>query len=260
MLALRSRIMVGSLAGAIVCVACAAAPPPVTFSSAGDTALISRAEAHRRWTRQGVLRADYTEVIAVDAILISPEWQRTVAHARAQAFGADSTGSDTGTSAGTSSGPPSADEGAAVEGAPLAAAPAGASPAAPAGASPAVPAGADPVAPAAKPAPTHSVRVALVVTTWDRRENDLDRGALAAWQVALVDNNGLRYAPVRITRDRRPEAHLHADYPTMRDFAVVYHAEFNTATPVFTASTKHVRVVVHSARGAVTLDWHAAQH
>src|SRR5689334_2344637 len=30
----------------------------------------------------------------------------------------------------------------------------------------------------------------VMVTTWDRRENDLDRGKKSVWHVALIDDNG----------------------------------------------------------------------
>ena len=66
----------------------------------------------------------------------------------------------------------------------------------------------------------------LMFTTWDRRENDLDRGANSVWRVMLVDDQGHEIAPLLIKRDRRPLYTIRAEFPAMGDFATAYIAQF----------------------------------
>lgn len=95
----------------------------------------------------------------------------------------------------------------------------------------------------------------LIVTTWDRSENDLHRGKRATWKVALLDEQGNEIAPLEIVRDRRPDYMLQAAFPHYGDFAQAYVVSFPKDKPVLGPQTKAVRMRLTSVRGAVELTW-----
>jgi hypothetical protein len=97
--------------------------------------------------------------------------------------------------------------------------------------------------------------VELLVTTWDRRENDLDRGKRSVWRVVLVDDAGNEIEPLEIVKDRRPAFTLRADYPALGDFAIAYVARFPRTAPVLGPGVKQVRLRMSSSRGSVELAW-----
>lgn len=100
-------------------------------------------------------------------------------------------------------------------------------------------------------------RISLVVTTWDRRENNLTRGAQAAWHLTLSDDAGHSWTPTSIVQDRRSEHVLRADYPTLRDFSAVYIATFDGSTKLLGNGAKNITLRVYGARGAVDVHWRA---
>ena len=65
--------------------------------------------------------------------------------------------------------------------------------------------------------------IELMVTTWDRRENDLDRGKKSVWRVVLVDEQGNEIEPLEIVKDKRPSFTVRADFPAFGDFATAVH-------------------------------------
>jgi hypothetical protein len=97
--------------------------------------------------------------------------------------------------------------------------------------------------------------VELLVTTWERRENDLDRGERSVWRVALVDDDGTEVAPIEIVRDKRPREILLADFPEFGDFAVAYIAKFPKKTDLFRPGARKIGLHMWSARGGVELSW-----
>jgi hypothetical protein len=99
--------------------------------------------------------------------------------------------------------------------------------------------------------------VELIVTTWDRRENDLDRGDKSVWRVRLVDDDGTEVEPIEIVRDKRPREVLLADFPEFSDFAVAYVAKFPKKTDLFRAGAKKVGLHMWSPRGGVDVAWAA---
>lgn len=99
----------------------------------------------------------------------------------------------------------------------------------------------------------------LIVTTWDRRENDLHRGKRATWKVALLDEAGSEIAPLEIVRDRRPAYMLQAAFPHYGDFAEAYVVSFPKDKPVLGPEVKAVRMRLTSVRGAVELTWSDAK-
>jgi hypothetical protein len=97
----------------------------------------------------------------------------------------------------------------------------------------------------------------LMVTTWDRRENDLDRGKRSVWRLVLIDDAGNEIEPLEIVKDKRPAFTLRADYPAFGDFAVAYVARFPRTAPVLGPGVKQVRLRMSSSRGSVELAWTA---
>ncbi len=99
--------------------------------------------------------------------------------------------------------------------------------------------------------------IEMMVTTWDRRENDLDRGNKSIWHVALVDEAGNEIVPLEIVRDKRPNYTLHAEFPAFGDFATAYIARFPRTTAVLGPDVHAVRLRMSSERGGVELTWTA---
>jgi hypothetical protein len=95
----------------------------------------------------------------------------------------------------------------------------------------------------------------LMVTTWDRRENDLDRGAKSVWHVVLVDEQGHEIAPIEIVKDKRPAFVVRAEFPALGDFATPYIARFPRTTPLLGPNVHAVRLRMSSERGGVELAW-----
>ena len=71
-----------------------------------------------------------------------------------------------------------------------------------------------------------------MVTTWDRRENDLDRGKKSVWRVVLVDEHGHEIEPLEIVKDKRPTFTVRAEFPALGDFATPYIARFPRTPPL----------------------------
>jgi hypothetical protein len=97
--------------------------------------------------------------------------------------------------------------------------------------------------------------IELMVTTWDRRENDLDRGKKSVWGVVLIDQNGTQIEPLEIVKDKRPAFTVRADFPALGDFATAYVARFPRTTPVLGDNVKKVRLRLYGVRGSVEVAW-----
>lgn len=97
--------------------------------------------------------------------------------------------------------------------------------------------------------------VELLVTTWDRRENDLDRGKKSIWRVVLVDEEGNEIEPIEIVKDKRPAFTVRADYAAFGDFATAYIARFPRDKALLGDGIKRIRLRMSSVRGGVELTW-----
>ena len=95
----------------------------------------------------------------------------------------------------------------------------------------------------------------VMLTTWDRRENDLDRGKKSVWHVVLIDESGQEIAPLDIVKDRRPLFVVRAEFPALGEFATPYIARFPRTTPILGPAAKQVRLRLSSTRGGVEVDW-----
>jgi hypothetical protein len=97
--------------------------------------------------------------------------------------------------------------------------------------------------------------IELLVTTWDRRENDLDRGKRSVWHVVLLDDAGKEIEPIEIVKDKRSTDVLRAEFPTFGNFATAYVARYPRTDPVLGPSIKAIRLRMSSERGGVSLVW-----
>ena len=97
----------------------------------------------------------------------------------------------------------------------------------------------------------------LMVTTWDRRENDLDRGKKSVWRVVLVDEQGNEIEPLEIVKDKRPAFTVRADYPALGDFATAYIARFPREKQILGPGVRKVELRMSSSRGGVSVMWQA---
>lgn len=97
----------------------------------------------------------------------------------------------------------------------------------------------------------------LMVTTWDQSENDLDRGAKAAWRVTLLDGSGKEIAPLEVTRDRRRPFVVRTEFPAFGDFAKGYIVKFPRDANVLGPGVKQVRLRMSGERGGVEVTWDA---
>lgn len=97
--------------------------------------------------------------------------------------------------------------------------------------------------------------VHLLVTTWDRKENDLQKGAKSVWRLSLRDDQGGEVEPESVTRDKRPQFIVQAEYPDMGDFATAYIVRFPHTIDVLRQGAKQFSLVMSSSRGAVELVW-----
>lgn len=121
--------------------------------------------------------------------------------------------------------------------------------------------GLDPTATAAlmeenRAAAAKAYEIELIVTTWDRKENELSRPN-PVWSLTLIDDKGRSVTPVKIERDKRPKHVLRAEFPTIGDFAEAYVAHFPHDPPVLGPGVKTVRLRLASERGALEVAWDA---
>lgn len=102
---------------------------------------------------------------------------------------------------------------------------------------------------------TEPYEVQLLVTTNDRRENDLTKGKRSVWRVVLVDPQGNEIEPLSIERDRRPREVIAAEYPDLDDFAEPYVARFPRDVALLGPDVMKLALKMGSARGGVELVW-----
>jgi hypothetical protein len=99
--------------------------------------------------------------------------------------------------------------------------------------------------------------VELIVTTWDRKENNLHRKDKATWKVALINDAGQMVEPTKVDKDRRPIHEIRSEFPDHDYFSEAYVAYFPREPAVTGPSAKQIRLRVYGSRGAVELVWQA---
>jgi hypothetical protein len=95
----------------------------------------------------------------------------------------------------------------------------------------------------------------LMVTTWDRRENDLDRGKKSVWRVRVIDEQGMEIEPLEIIKDKRPGFVVRNQFPALGEFATPYIVRFPRTQALLGPSIKQLRLRLSSERGGVELSW-----
>jgi len=101
--------------------------------------------------------------------------------------------------------------------------------------------------------------VELLVTTWERRENDLDKGDRSVWKVRLIDEAGNEIKPLEIVKDKRPAFTIRSDYPSFGDFATAYIVRFPRDKALLGDGVKRLRMRISSVRGFLAMEWTAEQ-
>ena len=99
--------------------------------------------------------------------------------------------------------------------------------------------------------------IELMVTTWERRENDLDHGKKSVWRVVIIDDQGKEIVPTEIVKDRRPPYLIRAEFPMLGDFAIPYIARFAHEAAVLGPNKRAVKLRMSSERGGVEIEWQA---
>ncbi|HEY1553365.1 MAG TPA: hypothetical protein VGF94_00960 [Kofleriaceae bacterium] len=195
---------------AAIVVLLAACPPPPAQMVWGDKQWPGTCGNYegvtKAWTRLGVLRGQYQEVLDVAATFKSPQWR--CAHAEREAAYRGLAGDDRAKEVATEQ------------------------------------------AAAAGP-----YEVELMVTTWDRRENDLDRGKRSVWHVVLEDDAGHQLEPIEIVKDKRPAFTVRAEFEALGDFAVPYVARFPHTSPILDG--RKLKLRMSGERGDVEIAWTA---
>ncbi len=97
--------------------------------------------------------------------------------------------------------------------------------------------------------------VVIVLTTWDRKENDLDRKGRSVWRVVLVDADGVEVAPSEIKRDRRPRNIIRSEFPGYGDFSEAYVAKFPKTARMLGPGVTKIGLRMSSTRGGLELWW-----
>jgi hypothetical protein len=99
--------------------------------------------------------------------------------------------------------------------------------------------------------------IELIVTTWDRKENNLHRKQNATWKVALINDAGQIVEPTKIERDRRAVHEIRSEFPEHDTFAEAYVAHFPREPAVTGPSARAIKLRVYGSRGAIELVWQA---
>ena len=102
---------------------------------------------------------------------------------------------------------------------------------------------------------TEPYEVQILLTTNERRENDLTKGKRSIWRVVLVDQQGNEIEPLSIERDRRPREVIAAEFPDLGDFAEPYIARFPRDIALLGPEVAKFSLKIGSARGGVELVW-----
>jgi hypothetical protein len=97
--------------------------------------------------------------------------------------------------------------------------------------------------------------VMLLVATYDRRLNELQKGARSVWRVALVDSTGAEIVASEIKRDRRSRSEITADFPAMGDFHEPYVARFPRTVNLLRPGAHKFSLKVTSSQVGVELVW-----
>ncbi len=95
----------------------------------------------------------------------------------------------------------------------------------------------------------------VMLTTWDRRENDLDRGIKSIWKVRMLDESGLEVEPLEVIKDKRPPVIVRTEFPAFGQFATAYIVRFPRTKPLLGPGVQKLRMRLSSARGGVDLIW-----
>jgi hypothetical protein len=98
--------------------------------------------------------------------------------------------------------------------------------------------------------------VEILLVTYDRNMNDLDRGKKSVWTVRLLDDKNNEIAPLDIVKDKRPLPALQGDFPVVDDLfrPIAYIARFPKASALL-GSTHAITLRLSTSIGSVDVTW-----
>lgn len=99
--------------------------------------------------------------------------------------------------------------------------------------------------------------VMLLVATYDRKINELQKGARSIWRVALVDDRGAEIVASEIKRDRRPRSEIAAEFPHLGDFHQPYVARFPRTVDLLRPGARRFSLKLTSSQVGVSMTWAA---
>ena len=94
----------------------------------------------------------------------------------------------------------------------------------------------------------------LLLTTHDRRINDLSKGKRSVWKLRLRNSEGVEVAPLEVKKDRRPRSEIASEFPHLGDFDQIYLVKFPGDHPILGAGDRFA-LKMWSGRGSVELTW-----
>ena len=95
----------------------------------------------------------------------------------------------------------------------------------------------------------------LLMTTHDRRINDLTKGERSVWSLRLRDSTGGEVAPVEVKKDRRPRSEIETELPHLGDFDEIYIVKFPGDHPILAEGAERFSLKMWSGRGSLELVW-----
>lgn len=99
----------------------------------------------------------------------------------------------------------------------------------------------------------------LLISTYDRSENDLARGKRSMWSIWLIDGFGKQVEPISIKKDKRPRGVIREYFPNFDDFDEAYVVRFPRTIDVLHPGAKQFSLRMASAHGAVEVVWKEKQ-
>lgn len=93
----------------------------------------------------------------------------------------------------------------------------------------------------------------LLLTTHDRRINDLTKGERSVWKLRLRDGSGAEVEPVEVKKDRRPRSEIASELPHLGDFDQIYLVRFPGDHPILGGDSFALRM--WNGRAAIELVW-----
>jgi hypothetical protein len=97
--------------------------------------------------------------------------------------------------------------------------------------------------------------VMLIMSAYERRLLDFDRGERSVWRVVLTDGRGNEIEASSIERDRRLRSVIAEYFPALGDFERPFLARFPRDIELFGGGAETIELILASPRATVKLVW-----